>query len=244
MEKSMIYRAHLFDWGDTLMVDIPHYTGPMKSWPKVVAVEGARKTLEFLSSVSKCHLVTNAKDSSEDDIWEALARVNLDTYLSSVFYFRNIGFEKPSSEFFSRIISSLSIDPGEIAMIGDSFEEDILGAVNTGIFGYWYNPVSTEIKEDKMYSTIHSLVELIDIASGSTERQKRRLFFCVLLGLGRASGCDPTAVQPGVRLHPQGRTFHSLQDPYKFLIARHPSGFLRGFLSRTKTGNRYRLETV
>jgi FMN phosphatase YigB (HAD superfamily) len=170
MRKHMIFKAYLFDWGDTLMKDFPHYTGPMKSWPEVKIVEGAEKTLEYLSRISKCCLVTNAKDSNEDDIWEALARVDLDTYLSRVFCYRNIGFEKPSGEFFSEVISTLCLEPKEIAMVGDSFEKDILGAVHSGIFGYWYNPLSAEVKEDKMYTTIHSLVELIDIANKSTDR--------------------------------------------------------------------------
>jgi FMN phosphatase YigB (HAD superfamily) len=168
----MIFKAYLFDWGDTLMKDFPHYTGPMKSWPEVKIVEGAQKTLKFLSKVSTCHLVTNAKDSNEEDIWKALARVNLNIYLDSVFCYKNIGFEKPSSEFFSKIISTLGLEPKEIAMVGDSFEKDIMGAVHSGIFGYWYNPLSTEVKEDKMYTTIHSLVELIDIANKSFDRQK------------------------------------------------------------------------
>ena len=159
----MIYKVYLFDWGNTLMVDIPDFKGPMKLWPEVIAVKGAKKTLKHLSELSKCHLVTNAQDSNEDDIWEALARVNLDTYIGNIFCYRNIGFKKPSKEFYAKIISILSLNPESIALVGDSFENDILGAVNNGIFGYWYNPFSNEIKKDKMYSTIHSLEELIHI---------------------------------------------------------------------------------
>jgi len=43
----------------------------------------------------------------------------------------------------------------------DSDENDILGAVNNGIFGYWYNPFSSENKDDKMYATINSLEDLL-----------------------------------------------------------------------------------
>lgn len=172
MRKHVVFKAYLFDWGDTLMVDIPGHAGPMKSWPEVKAVEGAQNTLAYLSQVSTCHLVTNAKDSNEADIREALAKVNLDVYLSRIFCYRNIGFEKPSNEFFLNVISNLVLNPKEIALIGDSFEKDILGAASNGIFGYWYNPLSAEIKENKMYSTIHSLVELIGIAKESTGFQE------------------------------------------------------------------------
>jgi FMN phosphatase YigB (HAD superfamily) len=170
----MIYKAYLFDWGDTLMVDIPGCAGPMKSWPKVKAAKGATETLEYLSRVSTCHLVTNAKDSDEDDIREALAKVNLDVYLSRIFCYRNTGFKKPSEEFFSRVMETIGFDPKDIALVGDSFDTDVVGAVESGIFGYWYNPLSAEVMEGKMYSIIHSLVELIDIAKKSAEGQEGR----------------------------------------------------------------------
>jgi FMN phosphatase YigB (HAD superfamily) len=169
MRKYVVFKAYLFDWGDTLMVDIPGHAGPMKSWPEVRAVQGAHKTLEYLSKVSTCHLVTNAKDSYEDDIREALARVNLDIYLSRIFCYRNMGFEKPNEEFFSKVIEALGFDPKDIALVGDSFQTDVLGAVGSGIYGYWYNPFSAEVLKGRMYSTIHSLVELIEQTSKSTK---------------------------------------------------------------------------
>ena len=150
------------------MKDYPFYRGPMKSWPKVAAVPEAQKTLKHLSAFAQCHLVTNAEDSDENDIWEALGRVDLDTYINKIFCYKNIGFKKPSRKFYSKVISELGIDPERMAMVGDSFEEDILGAVRSGIFGYWYNPFSTENKDDRMYSTIHSLEELIHITNQSS----------------------------------------------------------------------------
>ena len=164
----MIYRAYLFDWGNTLMKDYPFYRGPMKAWPKVAAVPGAQKALEHLSARAQCHLITNALDSEEDDIWEALGRVNLDNYINKIFCYKNIGFKKPSRKFYLKVISLLGVDPKKIAVVGDSFENDILGAVNNGIFGYWYNPFSSENKDDKMYSTIHTLEELIPITDQSS----------------------------------------------------------------------------
>ena len=164
----MIYQAYLFDWGNTLMKVYPFFNGPMKLWPKVAAVPGALRTLEHLSAVAQCYLVTNAADSEEDDIREALGRVNLDKYINKIFCYRNVGSKKPGREFYSKVISELGIDPGKMAMVGDSFGNDILGAVQNGIFGYWYNPFSGESRSDKMYSTIHSLEELIRITNQSS----------------------------------------------------------------------------
>lgn len=40
---------YLFDWGDTLMVDLKGFPGKMCEWDTVEAVDGAFDTLECLS---------------------------------------------------------------------------------------------------------------------------------------------------------------------------------------------------
>ena len=41
-------RAVLFDWGNTLMRDLPGQHGPMRDWPHVEALPGALETLTAL----------------------------------------------------------------------------------------------------------------------------------------------------------------------------------------------------
>jgi hypothetical protein len=50
----------IFDWGNTLMVDLPEMEGPMCSWSQVFMVEGADRVLAALSAQNTCHLATNA----------------------------------------------------------------------------------------------------------------------------------------------------------------------------------------
>jgi len=159
----MIHRAYLFDWGNTVMRDIPGLTGPMKDWPQVNAVNSVADALRHLNNISRCYLATNAKESDEKDIRAALDRVDLARYFKGIFCFRSVGSAKPSSEFFSHIVAALELEPEQIAMVGDSFENDILGAVNLGIYGYWYNPGSREDKYGERYTTIHSMSELIEL---------------------------------------------------------------------------------
>jgi len=65
----------LFDWGNTLMVDLPGCFGPMASWPRVEAVAHAQETLGQLRAAGwHIALATNAADSDEDQIRIALAR--------------------------------------------------------------------------------------------------------------------------------------------------------------------------
>ena len=57
-------RAVLFDWGNTLMRDLPGQHGPMRDWPHVEALPGALEALEALHAQGlRLALATNAADS-------------------------------------------------------------------------------------------------------------------------------------------------------------------------------------
>lgn len=130
----------VFDWGNTLMVDLPQFTGKMKDWPSVHAVSGAEDVLTTLSKKFKIVLATNAEDSNEEDIKQALARVNLEEHISQIFSYSNLNVKKPELEFFYRIQNSLNCNPVEIVMIGEDYQKDILGAKQAGWKTIWFNP--------------------------------------------------------------------------------------------------------
>jgi len=152
------YHHILFDWGDTLMENIEGYEGPMYLWPEIQVIEGAHEILEFFSSHSKCHLATNAKDSSEEEIWLALKRAGLDLFINTIFCFQKTGLKKPSNAYFIHIIESLGGDPAQILMIGDSLDGDIFGAERAGMSGIWFNRKNAVVP-DKV-KAVHSLGEL------------------------------------------------------------------------------------
>jgi putative hydrolase of the HAD superfamily len=154
-------KAYLFDWGDTLMKDHRRYSGPMKDWPAVTAVDGAAETLRFLSVNARCCLATNARDSSEKDIRRALARVDLDQYLDAIFCSQSLRLAKPDRAFFAKIQKTLELAPEAIAMVGDSYDTDVKGALNAGMRAIWYNPHTDESRTDHGVITIHKLDELI-----------------------------------------------------------------------------------
>ena len=133
-------RHYLFDWGDTLMVDQPGRPEPMCDWPEVQAMPNAALALSQLTKFAKCHLATNAEYSDQDQIRKALARVGLDNWIENIFCFRSIGHRKPSAQYFDLIASSLSVANGDMTMVGDTLEKDILGALQCGLKAIWYNP--------------------------------------------------------------------------------------------------------
>lgn len=130
----------LLDWGNTLMRDFPDENGVMYLWSKVEAMPGAEAMLKALSRKGRCYVATNAKDSMKADIEKALVRGGLYKYFVDIFCYREIGFAKPSADYFNTIIERLKCKPSDMLMIGDSIEADIEGAEESGIEGILYDP--------------------------------------------------------------------------------------------------------
>ena len=99
-----MYKTLLFDWGNTLMVDYPDQKGPMYKWKKVKSIKNAQKVLIYLSRKYNCCLATNAKDSLKEEISKALKRVKLNKYIKNIYCFKEIGHEKPTKEYFQKIV--------------------------------------------------------------------------------------------------------------------------------------------
>ena len=150
----------LFDWGDTLMRDFPEFGSPMKDWPRLEALPHAGETLAALHPYWTLALATNADASNEADIREALRRVDLERWLDRIYCFKQIGYKKPSPEFFNFILKDLGLMPRQALMVGDHFEADVLGANRCGIRAIWFNEHSEEMRESDMLRTVHDLSEI------------------------------------------------------------------------------------
>ena len=62
-------------------------------------------------------------------------------YFEEIFISEEIGFNKPSAEFFERCFEKIPDFCRErTIMIGDSLTSDILGGINAGIKTCWFNP--------------------------------------------------------------------------------------------------------
>lgn len=159
----------LFDWGGTLMIDFPQCKGPMASWPQVEAMPHAHETLERIRALGwRTALATNADDSLESDIREALARVELDTLIGRVFCSREVGHRKPSPEFFAFIENDLGLPAHDLVMVGDDYTKDVEGASRCGIRAVWYRPgrksnAATARRSKAAWRTIRDLRELPEL---------------------------------------------------------------------------------
>ena len=137
--------AVFFDWGDTLMVDDGSQTGPMATWPKVAAVDGAQETLRRLRPHYRLLVATNADESSGPDVRAALARVGLDAAIDGVVSSRDVGARKPDAAFFAAALRQAGVHrrgvaPARAVMVGDSIANDVAGAKAAGLRAVWFNP--------------------------------------------------------------------------------------------------------
>jgi putative hydrolase of the HAD superfamily len=143
-------KHYLFDWGDTLMVDIPNQTGPMCDWPKVQIVDGAKACLQRLSQHAQCHLATNAEDSTESQIRLALKRAGLSEHINHIFCRENLGVGKTDVSYYQKITDKLNVNPDQLTMVGDSLERDVHQALKAGIKAVWFNPSNVDVVSDIM----------------------------------------------------------------------------------------------
>jgi putative hydrolase of the HAD superfamily len=150
----------LFDWGDTLMRSFPEYSGPMANWPRLEALPGAVETLAALHHEWSLALATNAADSDEGQIREALQRVGLGDFIDRIHCFRTTRRMKPAPEFFTHILADLGAAPSQAVMVGDSFEVDVLGANRCVLRAVWLNERSSREETSAMVRTIHTLSSL------------------------------------------------------------------------------------
>jgi len=150
----------LFDWGDTLMRDFPGSKGKMKDWRRVEAVPGARKALHQLHGQVGIALATQAEDSEESDIREALARVELNAFVKRIYCSRGLGMSKSSPDFYPRILAELKVGPERVVMVGDNLKEDVEAARAAGLRAIWFNERSTEERTGERMATLHHLDHL------------------------------------------------------------------------------------
>ena len=130
-------RGVVWDWGDTLMRDLPGQAGPMVSWPRVEAMPGAAAALIALAVVPLQCVATNATDSDARDVAAALERVGLGQYVGRTLTSRELGARKPDPAFFLAVARWLGIPAGRLLSVGNDLEKDVLPARAAGLATVW-----------------------------------------------------------------------------------------------------------
>lgn len=100
-------------------------------------VEGALEALRYLASKYPVYVASNAQQGQQD---RRLTLAGMREYISWIFSSDEIGFAKPSLDFFKACYEQIDPVPKEeILLIGDSLHADIVGGNGFGMQTCWYN---------------------------------------------------------------------------------------------------------
>lgn len=124
--------------------------------------DNALEVLQKLGKDYKQYAVTNGSKVAQSG---KLKNSGLDKVFDGVFISEDLGYDKPSLEYFDLVFESIgSKNRDEYILIGDSLTSDMLGSNNAGIRNIWYNP--EDLDNDlgiRIDYTIHKLDKVVDI---------------------------------------------------------------------------------
>lgn len=128
------------------------------------AVPGAKELLQILKTRVRIGIVTNNFTSEQQDKLEACGLTSLvDVLVTS----EDVRHAKPAPEIFHAALEGLGCDAGEAVMVGDSWNIDVIGAINAGLRAVWFNrdgserPGPEEVLEIRSFEPADTIAEQI-----------------------------------------------------------------------------------
>lgn len=104
---------------------------------QVTPTAGAVFCCQKLSSQMKLYTASNGKQETQSQ--RIMASI-LAPFFKGIFTSENLGAIKPQKEFFTKILQKINCtDKKKVLMVGDTYDEDIVGAYNYGIDSCWLN---------------------------------------------------------------------------------------------------------
>ena len=106
---------------------------------------GAEEAVDALSKKYRLFLASNGTASVQKG---RMTSANLYRFFEKVFVSQEIGYNKPSKDYFERAFAQIEgFDRSKAIIVGDSLSSDILGGNNAGIATCWVNPTHAPGKE-------------------------------------------------------------------------------------------------
>jgi putative hydrolase of the HAD superfamily len=115
--------------------------------------DGAIELLDYLKPNYQLHIITNGFSNVQD---KKLKNSNIGHYFDTLTNSESAGQKKPNPIIFDYALNVAKASKEESIMIGDSFEADILGALDFGIDAIFFNENKTEINHN-VYQVNHLL---------------------------------------------------------------------------------------
>ena len=104
---------------------------------KTRLIEGAVELLEYLRPKYKMHILSNGFREVQ---FKKIENSGLRPYFDKIILSEDAGINKPHADMFTYALKNTNSRRNQTIMIGDSWENDIVGARNSGIAQIWFNP--------------------------------------------------------------------------------------------------------
>ena len=119
---------------------------------------GAEEAVDALSKKYRLFLASNGTASVQKG---RMTSANLYRFFETVFVSQEIGYNKPSLDYFNACFATITdFDKEKAIMVGDSLSSDIKGGINAGIKTVWVNPDHKDCGDIKPDYEIESLSQL------------------------------------------------------------------------------------
>ena len=122
-------------------------------------VDGAIDTVKYLAAKYPLFVASNAFYEQQIN---RLTLAGIIDCFKGVFVSEKVGCNKPSPEFFAKILSLAHVDkPDSALMVGDSLEADIIGAKKAGMQTCWFTGEKSDKHADIIIHSISKLKEIL-----------------------------------------------------------------------------------
>ena len=126
----------------------------------IVEIENARRILQELFSLQ--YEIIIATNGPKEVAEIKLEKIRIKEFITSLICSDEIGFNKPSLEFFKFLYERcIHQDKKKMLIIGDSLTTDILGGINFGIDTCWFN--SKNIPNPYDYQPTYEIQKLLEL---------------------------------------------------------------------------------
>ena len=107
-----------------------------RSSQKSGLVQGALDLLIYLNSKYEVHMLSNGFEQVQ---YRKMDYSGVRPYFKEVILSDHIGVNKPDKALFDYALQKIGAQPAEVIMIGDNFDTDIIGAINSQIDQLFFN---------------------------------------------------------------------------------------------------------
>ncbi len=127
---------------------------------KTALIQGTIELLDYLRPKYDLHIITNGFAEVQHI---KMAESGIDSYFKEVVISELVGYKKPHVKVFRYAENATGSTQANSIMIGDHYEADIVGALQSGWKAIYFEPNASDVEEVPALTHVRSLKEIMSI---------------------------------------------------------------------------------